>query len=71
MLPPFHGEAIHRYGERIEQITQAEVASWPTGEPFPIRPRMQAITLEVILRAVIGVSDPQRLARLRAAVLRV
>jgi cytochrome P450 len=65
MLPPFHGEAIGRYRERIEEITAAEVARWPTGKPFPIRPRMQSITLEVILRAVIGVSDPQRLARLR------
>src|SRR5437660_4705928 len=65
MLPPFHGEAVGRYRERIGEITEAEVARWPIGEPFPIRPRMQSITLEVILRAVIGVSDPQRLARLR------
>jgi cytochrome P450 family 135 len=65
MLPPFHGEAIGRYRERIEQITEAEVATWPTGEAFPIRPRMQKITFEIILRAVIGVRDPQRLARLR------
>jgi cytochrome P450 len=65
MLPPFHGEAIGRYRERIEQITKAEIARWPTGKPFPIRPRMQDITFEIILRAVIGVSDPQRLTRLR------
>src|SRR5258707_695478 len=65
MLPPFHGEAVGRYRERIERITEAELAGWPTGAPFPIRPRMQSITLEVILRAVIGVSDPRRLARLR------
>src|SRR2546422_7026689 len=52
MLPPFHGEAVGRYRERIEQITEAELASWPTGRPFPIRPRMQAIALEIILRAV-------------------
>jgi cytochrome P450 len=65
MLPPFHGEAVGRYRERVEEITEAEVVRWPTGEPFPIRPAMQSITLEVILRAVIGVSDPRRLARLR------
>jgi cytochrome P450 len=65
MLPPFHGEAIGRYRERVETITAAEVAKWPSGEPFPIRPRMQDITFEVILRAVIGVSDTQRLGRLR------
>jgi cytochrome P450 len=65
MLPPFHGEAVGRYRERIGQITTDEVATWPTGTPFPIRPRMQNIALEIILRAVIGVSDPMRLARLR------
>jgi cytochrome P450 family 135 len=65
MLPPFHGEAIDRYRERIEEITKSEIARWPTGRPFPIRPRMQDITFEIILRAVIGVSDPRRLARLR------
>ena len=65
MLPPFHGEAIVRYRERIEQITAAEVARWPLGKPFAIRPRMQNITFEVILGAVIGVRDPGRLSRLR------
>jgi cytochrome P450 family 135 len=66
MLPPFHGEAINRYRERVEEITAADVATWPAGEPFAVRPRMQAITFEVILRAVIGVRDPDRLERLRA-----
>lgn len=65
MLPPFHGEAVRRYRDRIEKITAQEVATWPTGKTFPIAPRMQAITFEIILRAVIGVSDPHRLARLR------
>jgi len=65
MLPPFHGEAIGRYRERVEEITAAEVASWPLGKPFALRPRMQDITFEVILRAVIGVRDPKRLQRLR------
>jgi cytochrome P450 len=62
---PFHGEAVLAYRERVEQITAAEVERWVVGDEFPIRPRMQAITLEVILRAVIGVSDERRLERLR------
>jgi cytochrome P450 len=65
MLPPFHGAAIGRYRERIEEITEAEVARWPIGTDFQMRPRMQDITFEIILRAVIGVSDPRRLSRLR------
>ncbi len=48
-------------------ITAEEVARWPVGEPFPLYPRMQRLTLEVILRTVIGVHDRHRLAALRAA----
>jgi cytochrome P450 len=65
LLPPFHGEAVRRYGEVIERIVAAEVSTWPIGQPFPLHPRMRAITLEVILQAVIGVSDPVRLKALR------
>lgn len=65
MLPPFHGDAIERYRTRIEEITRAEVERWPIDEPFAIRPSMQHITFEVILRAVIGVSDARRRDRLR------
>jgi cytochrome P450 family 135 len=65
MLPPFHGESVRRYGEVIEEVTRAEMARWPRGTAFALHPRMQAIALEVILRAVIGVEDPVRLAELR------
>jgi cytochrome P450 family 135 len=66
MLPAFHGEALRRYPELMEEIAEAEVAAWPVGEPVALRPRMQAITLEVILRLVIGIRDRETLARLRA-----
>jgi cytochrome P450 family 135 len=65
LLPPFHGEAVRRYGEIVEQIVAAEVDRWPLHRPFPLHPRMKAITLEVILQAVIGVTDPVRLRALR------
>jgi cytochrome P450 len=71
LSPPFHGEAVRAYGERIAQIAAAEVERWPVGRAFPIRPRMQAITLEVILRTVIGVSDERRLRRLRVLLRRL
>jgi cytochrome P450 len=65
LSPPFHGEAVRRYGELVGELATAEVRRWPVGEEFSIYPRMQAIALEVILRAVIGVRDPVRMARLR------
>ncbi|MGA2163169.1 MAG: cytochrome P450 [Solirubrobacteraceae bacterium] len=65
LSPPFHGEAVRRYRQLIGELATAEVQRWPVGEGFAIYPRMQAIALEVILRAVIGVRDPARMARLR------
>lgn len=65
MLPPFHGERMRSYESIVEDVTRSEIESWPVGEPFPLHPRMQAITLEVILRAVFGVVDEQRRERLR------
>ncbi|HVY96212.1 MAG TPA: cytochrome P450 [Solirubrobacterales bacterium] len=65
MLPPFHGERMRSYEAVIDEIVTAEVDSWPLGSPFPIHSRMQAVTLEVILRAVFGVADGPRLERLR------
>ncbi len=63
LLPPFHGERVERYGELIREITRREMESWPVGEPFAIRPHTQQITLAVIMRAVFGVHDEERLAR--------
>jgi cytochrome P450 family 135 len=71
LLPPFHGDAIQRYRELIGEVTRREIATWPAGEPFALRPRMQRITLEVIMRAVFGIEDAERLARLRELIPRL
>ena len=65
MLPPFHGERMRTYESVIAEATRGEIESWPLRESFPIHPRMQAVTLEIILRAVFGVSEPTRLESLR------
>ena len=61
MPPPFHGERMQRYGDLMSDATRAEVARWPVGQPFALWPRMQAITLEVIMRAVFGITETGRL----------
>jgi cytochrome P450 len=63
LLPPFHGERIERYGELIRDVTLSEMESWPVGKPFALRPHTQRITLAVIMRAVFGVHDEERLVR--------
>jgi cytochrome P450 len=65
MLAPFHGERMRAYEASVAEIAEAEIESWPVGGPFALHPRMQAVTLEVILRAVFGVTDPERRERLR------
>jgi cytochrome P450 family 135 len=65
MLPAFHGDALRRYPELIRQIAEEEVRKWPTGYAVALRPRMQAITLEVILRVVFGVREEDTRDRLR------
>ncbi len=71
MLPPFHGERMRSYEPLVEEIVEREIDSWPLGEQFAIHSRMQAITLEVILRVVFGVADGERLQRLREVLTRV
>jgi cytochrome P450 len=65
MLPPFHGEAIARYAELIEQITTREIDSWRPGDRIRTRTVAQTITMEVIIRAVFGITDPDRVSELR------
>jgi cytochrome P450 family 135 len=65
MLPAFHGERMRSYEPIVEEIVDAEIESWPLGEELPIHPRMQSVTLEVILRVVFGVTEGERLERLR------
>ncbi len=64
MTPPFHGERMRTYEAVMREAAARELASWPEGRPFAVHPGMQAITLEVILRAVFGVADDARLRTL-------
>jgi cytochrome P450 len=65
MLPPFHGERMRAYAPVMREIAEREIDTWPVGRAFAIHPRMQAVTLEVILRVVFGVDDAQRRQQLR------
>jgi len=65
MLPPFHGERMRGFESQMREIVAAAVERWPDGGELELLPRTRAITLEVILRLVFGVSEPARLARLR------
>ncbi|MGN7778181.1 cytochrome P450 [Mycolicibacterium sp. 22603] len=65
MLAPFGREAVARQTDVIAQVATANIEKWPIHRRFAVAPKMAEITLEVILRAVIGASAPDRLAALR------
>jgi cytochrome P450 len=55
LLPPFHGDAVQRYVEMIRTVAEREIGRWPVGRPFRLAPRMQAITLDVIMSGIFGI----------------
>src|SRR5215217_6124449 len=64
MLPPFHGERMEAHRATVAALADAELERWEPGRPLRTLPRMQELTLDVILRVVLGAPD----ARLRAAI---
>jgi cytochrome P450 family 135 len=67
LLPSFHGRRMQAYEATMREIAEREIASWPTGAPYALRPRMQALTLEIILRTVFGAREGEGLDELREA----
>lgn len=65
MLPAFHRDAVARQAAVMAEIAATNLTTWPVDTQFPVAPKMSEITLEVILRTVIGASDPVRLSALR------
>ncbi|HZF50714.1 MAG TPA: cytochrome P450 [Polyangiaceae bacterium] len=73
LMPPFHGERMLAYAAIMRDTAEAEIERMPLRAPFAIHAHMQAITLDVIMRAVFGLTssdDPleregERVRRLR------
>ncbi len=68
LMPAFSAAALREYRSLVTDLARAEVASWSAGTSFRALERMNALTLEVILRVVFGVTDEARLAALRPRV---
>ncbi|WP_421842208.1 cytochrome P450 [Mycobacterium sp.] len=71
MLAPFHRDAVGRQAEQMADIAARNIADWPVGKRFAVAPKTSEITLEVILRTVIGATDPDRLGALRRVMPRL
>lgn len=61
LLPSFHGEAVARYAQMITEAAEREVDTWTPGQEVELAPRMQAVTLDVIMAGIFGVEGtPER-----------
>jgi cytochrome P450 len=63
--PSLHGPQLRSYAALIAAATAEEVARWPRGKIFPLLPSFQAVSLDVILRGVLGITGEDRLVRFR------
>jgi cytochrome P450 len=71
LMPAFTGPSMRAYQPLVEAIAKVEVDSWHDGDTLVTLDRMNAITLDVILQVVFGVTDESRLAVLRPKVNRM
>ncbi len=71
MLPAFHGDAMQGLAELMSELTEREIAGWPQDQPVALHPRLQQLTLEIVLRAVFGLEQGAQLDRLRELLTQV
>jgi cytochrome P450 len=67
LLPPFHGERMKAYGALMAEAAEAEISAWPAGQVVATRPAMQRITLEIVMRAIFGLTEMSGMERMRSA----
>jgi cytochrome P450 len=64
LMPPFHGDRMRAYATTIAHATQRWLDQWSPGQERAFLPIAQGITLDVIISAIFGVSDPARIEQL-------
>src|SRR5262249_55322237 len=69
LMPPFHGARVRAYGDAIRAITLEWSRRLSQGEPFDMEKATHEISLDVIIRVIFGITDPQRATRFRDAFL--
>jgi cytochrome P450 len=65
LMPPFHGDRMRSYAQVIQEITRQTMQQWTIGSRFAVRPAMQTISLQVILKAVFGLDAGERYEQLQ------
>lgn len=71
LMRPLHGSNVIEYVGLMESIVEQEIHRWAVGERVRLLDCFQRVTLEVMMRAVFGISDSSRLDRLKVLVPRL
>jgi cytochrome P450 len=69
LLPLFRADSLRQYQPAIEAKARDLARDWPVGRPTAALPYAQRVTLEIIMTVIFGVTDDDRLDRLRRAVV--
>lgn len=69
IAPSFNGSRVAGFRGVVRDAAEREVDSWQPGQEIVLRDRMRALTFEVICRAVFGITERERIDRLRAALV--
>ena len=69
LMPTFHGERMKAYGETINEITRKVTQKFTVGQKIIVRPLMQQISLNVILRTIFGIKEGKRYQQIEHALI--
>jgi cytochrome P450 len=64
LTPPLHGAALSSYVPIMENSARAAMHGWPVDRPFEMLKAARALTLDVIVKVIFGVDDPDDVRRL-------
>lgn len=71
LMRPLHGDNVAAYVEVMRTVVEQEIRRWRPGSTVRLLDCFQRVTLEVMIRAVFGITDSARLDRLRVLVPRL
>lgn len=57
LVQGLHGGAMTEYAGYMADAARRDMAGWPRDRAFSLHPRLQAITLDVIVRLIVGADD--------------
>lgn len=57
LMPPFHGDRMRRYAEIMAEVGARRFVDAAAAGPFDVQKVAQAVSLDVILRAVLGLRE--------------